>query len=706
MVGAPLLALLLLLPQGDTSQKVTFHMAAAPMSRVLEALSQTTKVPMAASKKTAPDVMVIDVKDVSLKDLMDRIALADTAEWTLENGTYKLNPATGKRNVEARQEIQRKVNVLKKGIHQQLLALKKGIASQENEVDGEWANPETQDLLQIVLTLNLADLVQLQPDERIVYATHPNSLQRPLGPAVNDLIASMVRHHNQQLARLARMQEESDEDEPGLPEELVRALSPQMLARMKHLSKIRITPITVPVAKVILAISGIQGGNGMANTVDLLLYDAKGRVLKQAQANLLRNSPEEASSASFEEPKVRTKLEWSEITQKVKDSYLAIQNGMEECYPKDLQVRLDRPDLYDPLSYFASETVFTYARQNAQPLVAVLPDEMITIGSNGPYDSLEAFQHSLSSKTSLKELQDRDWIVLVPSSPERARQERLDRVAYTRLLQSVVPSMGPSLDVLAEYAVSHPDPNWSPATALHRYYNLDGRALTSDETSWSALRFYGLLSPADRSLLKEGKTLSIKSLSAAQRTALSQLAFASYAILYKMPPGSPIPNPDDPEAVYCSLSTNTDVDSQDEPTEALASAFSGYGGLIARTTEEFFVVTKGSGIATYERLGATELAARQLFLERLPTMKDSALSKVGKVGKRTVWNFTMRLNQQLSCQFSLVDDRLDADTKEVRLDNLPEPLKQKIAAKLEMMKHAKLQTDGLPAAQPPLGGTP
>lgn len=695
--------------QPDTSQKVTFHMAAAPMARVLEALSQTTKVPMAASKKTAPDVMVIDVKDVSLKDLMDRIALADTAEWIFENGTYRLNPATGKRNIEARDELQKKVSALKKSIEDRMKPPTPhpgGRRPNEDEIGP--ADPEQFDLLRVLASLNLTEMVTMRPDDRIVYATSPNAMQRPLGSAANGPIANMVRRHNKQVAMQkdsgSAPMERAGEAEVEEPEN--NFLSPELMARFNEMAETQSKPIRGPIAKGILIVSGNDSVPGVPSMIAMKLFDGKGKVVKHAQTYLSEYTVDDSETPNPDETKPGTKFIWSDGTKQIADAFLTTRSGAGISFPKDLQAKLDRPDLYDPLSFFASDIAFTFAQQKRQPLVAVLPDEMTSVGLQGVGDTLESFQDSLKKQIYLKEIPNVGWTLLAPSKPESSRQERLDRVPYAQLLQSVNAKGGLRLDALAAYAVAHPNPTWAPAAAFTSKVSLNATSMLGSEPEWPSLRFYGLLSPSDRSLLRQGGTLSFASLNGPQRNAASQLVFGSNARLETLRAGQPPSDPDDPLASLNFLSMYASVDYQDEPTELFPRGLPTSGGLSARISNEFFLSLAENTNPITDKLGVSEMAMFQLMQESTPQLQDIALPKSGKVGNRAIWHFIFHLSPQVITQFSLYDDQLPADAKEVQLDALPDPFRQMVAARKEKLRKGPLGMLRGGSDARPANGTP
>src|SRR5690349_18513079 len=74
----------------DLAKKITFACPAAPAKSLLRDLTAATGVPMDAAPTTANDVLVVKVKDVTVDQLMKRIAQAVDGEWRLVGDTYRL----------------------------------------------------------------------------------------------------------------------------------------------------------------------------------------------------------------------------------------------------------------------------------------------------------------------------------------------------------------------------------------------------------------------------------------------------------------------------------------------------------------------------------------------------------------------------------------------------------------------------------------
>ena len=74
---------------------VSFSAPAAPAAKLLPKLSQAVGVKMESDARLAREVLLIQAKNVPIKDLMERIAQATGGEWAKEGETYRLTLSSG-----------------------------------------------------------------------------------------------------------------------------------------------------------------------------------------------------------------------------------------------------------------------------------------------------------------------------------------------------------------------------------------------------------------------------------------------------------------------------------------------------------------------------------------------------------------------------------------------------------------------------------
>src|SRR5688572_26102838 len=68
----------------DFTQKITLETAAMPAKKLLAELSKLANYPFETSTLTANEVLLVRVKDVTLGDLVKKIAEASGCEWAKE----------------------------------------------------------------------------------------------------------------------------------------------------------------------------------------------------------------------------------------------------------------------------------------------------------------------------------------------------------------------------------------------------------------------------------------------------------------------------------------------------------------------------------------------------------------------------------------------------------------------------------------------
>lgn len=681
--------------QPDTSVRVSVQQPAMPVSRLLAQVSEQTKVPLEASIQVAPDVVFVDAKDVSLSDLMDRIALADAAEWVFENGKYRLKPAVGKRNQEAKTDADRAAMAARREIDKNLHP-----ETQKNGPNAEVLNAlrnANKMVFRLLELVNPADIGSVGVEERVVFATSPTAVQRRLSGNAMAIAQEWVAQHNKEVAGMKQDPEEA----------LNKAFGGETPQMYKDLLKNRTSAITQPVAKVLLIVEKNSLLMG-STTVEARLYSPQGKVLKQEQANLgieeiLELASELQGNKTPEAPTTNTPIEWSTETKaldKIRSAMRTDNFSLE--VPNELREKLLHPEQFDPLAFHATDALRAYAKATKKPLVAVIPDDMtFSVMGGWRCNSVEEFGTQLTAPDGLLRVKpDVNWTVLSPSRPVTTRSKRITRMDLARLVKAGTSRQGARLDDIAAYAVRNPSPMDNQAAmpyVLAFAPNAIGASIAQGG-NWPMYRFFGSLDVSVRSACRQGSTIPLNALNFNQMRLVNAMAFGPNARLSVSKPGVPEKNDDDPFGFLTSMIAGSS-DFESEPTEVLPNGISPHGSITVEAINDNFVkpAKSGGGSGFGYSLGADELAMVRMFKETPAYSAYTAQMKLpteGTHGQRVTLRFRFNLAPGVSVRQSLNDDFIPDGAPTVKLDALPDAFAKRIDAKLAAMKKGPMGMAG------------
>jgi hypothetical protein len=191
MLSLAAAALAFSIPQ--SSQIDVFSQPGVRLPAVVAALSAKTGRALTLDASFRNEVAVIDVTDVSVDDLMARLATASSGVWVKQSdGSERLMPDGPMRQ---REEVAL-LAARRKTIQDGLAELRKNVQEQTREVlasanrPGGGAEPDDDEAsvdLGTLITHHIAlqfgeSVLQLRPGERVVYSTQPTAAQRAWNP--------------------------------------------------------------------------------------------------------------------------------------------------------------------------------------------------------------------------------------------------------------------------------------------------------------------------------------------------------------------------------------------------------------------------------------------------------------------------------------------------------------------------------------------
>ncbi len=693
MITVVALAIGLQTPNIDLDQKVTYETRGATVVKALSELSAITKVRLDSAMNLKGDVLMISVKEVRLKDLLDKIALADSAEWKQDGPLLRLVVNNVARNKEARDEFNARLSSFSKELEKrkkQLLELQKGKKLDDEGTLAVGSSPDNQCITQLLGCVSLSDLASAGPEKRLVFSTNPTRMQLPIrGGAA--YVEKWIAAHNVAIPKDAK---DADELNKMFNDNVPPFLKKMMADRTKR--------IEAPISKANLAITPFPFFNGVQ--IHLNAYDANGKSVLDGSSMMMSDDLEAivgtlTGKDKIEKPTGTTKIVWSEDTKALLASLgtgrSSITNSMSLKLPDSLKAKLYDPEKFEPLSFVTGDLLANLAKAKSKPVVAVLSDEMMlraALPAKQP-DTVEEFEEQIQSGKQLVQLPETDWMVYRPIKAATARETRVDRHALSMLISTARKKGVIGLEDLAAYAVVGKSPALNQVASFFMTIFApntlqQGMGGGSD---WNMLRFYGQLTPQQRSTLASGGRIPIQNLLPSQQSTLSTMVYGPNATLDISGASQPS---DDLFSRSIRSYMNDIEDYRSDPTESLPNGLVGGGYVEVKVSTDQFIRLNGEdGGESFATLGADEISLLNL-------MKDSPMGKMlseqmklpesGKLGDRVEYTFVFHLRSDVSMTQSLKDDNLSSDAQTVSLTSLPSGFQSSVNAKMEQLKKSGL----------------
>lgn len=527
----PLLTLFLSLAvPHQTVDKVTYSTVAVPMKRALAELSDRVGVRLEASPELAREPLILDVHDVELKELEQRIADTCLAEWQKDKDVLRLvrTPRFRKEleakefkfDVESAQVLLDSVNAYlakhpafgpkeaREHADRVALALTKDPESESNPgQDYRRIQKVSQDGPLYILYRRLLacftanDLAQLPIEERVVYSFQPTPLQRPFPAGASKVLADFNASWAAwtQAARDKHLERFINRD---------RGIETNMMYLLQAAEK-----DPVPVSKVLLSVNRTL--YDPVGNVRLMIADQNGKILIETYGSPMEQVYVEQQTKPRPQLPPGAPIQFSALTREWSEAYSKVSLRGPDDLPKpvpvsaELRSRLLDPEHYDPLSFAASEALLATAKAEGKQLAAYLTDDM---GS-----ALEDLPNRTKPDTSIVrtrlntldgcDIQDSDgWLTVRPRRPLRCLHMREDRKALGAFLRTIDKEGRKTLDSEAAYVASF------QSDAVDNFTLGQERELALFPTPWTetanrsrqALWFHGSMSIGQRAQLQQG----------------------------------------------------------------------------------------------------------------------------------------------------------------------------------------------------------
>ena len=530
--------------QAATPAKVTFSEAAAPLSRLMPHLAELTKLPLKVSKAMETEVVLVSVHDVSVTDLLKHVASATGGMWTQSDNTYYLSPSVPVREALKQRGYKARVAKLTLDLKKMDPAnqpKKPKSAEAQFDVGMMFGTHGDAVFYQLLSAIGPQQLANLLTGERAVLSTKPLARQFPLNGS-EEIISAYIQRHNAEADKLAeKVKQQMDQaggDESGVTsttvtDEMSTGFSPFGATQR----------INGRAEKALLILTRQQGmvaifGSGELSA-ELVLYDAAGKEVGRDRASLGSyfdaDEMEELMAAGMgkAKPTTETPLELSPESKLFAKHLREMQMNAGQNSPKGMTAeeqkqfteKLMHPELFDPIAYPA-DLLAAYAKAKNLQIVASLPDTfsswLISLMLGAPTTS--SIEKKLANDTGLVVDNSEGWLAI---SPGEFRVEPMNRVDLASIMATFSGRKDPTIDQLAAAALAGlGDPEHGMLSELWVILAAPSLATMFGE-DWDMLRFYGALTPEQRTALFASKRLSIGALDGGQQALLERMIYGA-----------------------------------------------------------------------------------------------------------------------------------------------------------------------------------
>ena len=727
MVASALLAFVVLARQDPASVTVNIPALGAPAA--VQKLADQTGQKLATGKGLEDEVIIINVKDVPLQTVLDRVAIVTEGKWEMREDVLTLLPDPAARKESRERAIQKSIAKLEKQI--QALENPKPLSEEmfegyEDEKSKEVARKyylqeqNMQKLVaQLVRGIGLRNLATTPINQRTVYSDQPTQAQRRLNgpwakftPIVKEQYAGMQGY------------EEYDPME-GLGNEGMPPEALEMMRIQAAYNKMRQVFNGNPVKYLLIVnrySADIDSEDMPAGiTAQLMAMDDKGALQYVANfggggymEDAASVAPSEVTAAGTTGggggaeqnplPDNSPKLQFTkEELDLIGNPYGA--SGVSDQYRKNILKMFTNPEA-DPLDTAAGIVLRSWARADNANLIASLPDQAAALRwifySYSPMPGEASVTQQGTTVSAMREsvryypliVESKDgWLTMAPTDRDNANNTRLGRAAAADLARSMEASMIAPLDVRAKFAFENPNAENNELASLLTAISIQGQSMYGYEPP-AILRFWGSLTPGQRSQLKSQGRIGMNTLGANTREVLADVI---YNIRHNLSMNPPEEVNNLPHEVKFMMGMGGgygwDMSSwMTEPTEAFPRGIPMDGFVSLQGMKETCFIPTATPEQTsmfMPVLGATELMMidvwKSLPAEQLGEWVPTVPAR-GKVAKRTNMAITIQLTPQVQMAGPLIDLEIDEARGEVSIQNPPDDIKQEMNSARTRMK--------------------
>jgi hypothetical protein len=484
--------------QVTVDQKITLHTEIHTVPQVLLQLSEASGIQFVEADSVRSDVLLVQVRDVPLRDLMDRIAWTLNATWQQEGQQWKLTRTAAQAKAEWDEEYARRER-----------DYAAGLSKLEEQVKNSPAFTEQEARAVAQRALAATDSAR---EHQGTPALRSIGMDTPAGRLLRRLMLSVP------VRDLARMEEtltftrdspivqralKQFEEEQRVWARIAPTLLPDNFAQLM-LSGIDLMDLPEQIRSITLSVSGEPG-----DMLHFMLEIAKGphEEVRRVITELRRNPP----------PLPEIPAEESKTPIPLSPAAEAFATRFIERSPEKYQAYLLEAERRDPLNLGVSDVFTALSKTRQLNVVASPQDSTLNWLPNAVVQekALEPLIPRLHRSGEIRE--EEGWFLYRPRALAVSRLNRISRAAIGELSREIQRKGYVPIRAYALYLAQTPDPGEVNISHLPLEIQTERQAMP---TNWRAgLRFIGSLSQLQWQGLLEGRTLPVASLNAEQRKA-------------------------------------------------------------------------------------------------------------------------------------------------------------------------------------------
>lgn len=538
----------------EPSQQVQFRYEVAPAKRVFASMSEILGEKHEAAPGVADDLLFVDVKGASAEELRSRIAWALSATWSKEEAGWVLRRSPrqsqeewdrmfkqreiGLKNAFAKFELKAGLSPFSESDAEALIARIQSEAQRprtdyrsryEARMSISRQLPEGRLSQRLMASFDPVVFNALPLNEATVLSSKPNSMQRLLPFSVASALEAFQKEYAVWQKALASLPDLDEEDE----EAAMQAYNPLSSFLMKR------PALSSPLAKVNVVVENY------ADSIQLgfQVLDADQNVIADEYESVTLMDPfyEEMVSGG-DLAGSGEKFPLGEHSKNLIDHMSHEWREMEEDEPtpapplsREVRQMLLRPESHDPASWLLTEVLTGYAKSLDKNVVIAPRDlfYMCLVLTMEAGITAQVCERLLLSPALFERTTEGEWLQARLWSAPLVRKHQRSPTALGKALRSADGLGYPTADILSEFATVNPAPDpsdylsseWIPSLLQPEMSD------TWDQVSYNtaALRFYGSLTPAQRSRMA-ATPVALGSLSPQQRQLIARAVFAEREI--------------------------------------------------------------------------------------------------------------------------------------------------------------------------------
>lgn len=440
-------------------QVISYRSRAYPVGRVLADIQAKYGVKLAVTPQVATEVVLVDVKDVTLNDTLAKIAEVVGGEWQREPDGFRLVRTGANLQNLVNQDRLLLVNRLRAAI--QTLIGESGInepidlsalmapRSASRTAPNENQNPMARMAIRLLIGMPAETLAFVEPGQRIVYTSAPTAMQKPL--LGNPLFA--VRQSMGEMVQVLQLAAKNGVPQTGRSADVRQ----QAQSLQNQINRLQATPV----GKIYLVVRRGRGAGSFS--LQCWANDQQGNMLL-GTGNINLEVDETVGVAAATPSEVAGTFEAQDQHQVWLKAFKGsgpFEGGVPAAtsVSDELRAVLADPLGQEPLAGLPSDVLLAINQSKPTNLVANVPDVSLAVFSqmlaSGPR-RLSELDTELRSRFMARAESANGWTLIKPIDWNLHLKSRTDRAALKRVIDAVTADQL-TIDALADYVRNSPD---------------------------------------------------------------------------------------------------------------------------------------------------------------------------------------------------------------------------------------------------------